>query len=185
MSNSLKHLHPWSRIWAGLAIHQIIQLFQCDAADGPSATCSCHPANALGVPFFARKTKSPGAPRALSTRSAFGDRTAEQIAAQLGASITAAEERPEPIVQTNFEHLNLAARGEVSPRKGPGPNVRSSSLRKSYSSFADQFPPNAHSTPAPTTQPLFRLDALIEAPVFRFVMVESTGWHEYSRVQAY
>ena len=35
MFNSLKHLHPWSRIWAGLAIHQIIQLFQCDAADGP------------------------------------------------------------------------------------------------------------------------------------------------------
>ena len=80
-----------------------------------------------------------------------------------------AEQRPEPIVQANFEHLNFAARRERVPRKGPGPNVRSSSLRKSYSNFADQFPPNAHSTPPPTTQPLFRLDALIAAPVFRFV----------------
>ena len=43
--------------------------------------------------------------------------------------------------------------------------MRSSSLRKSYSSFADQFPAIAHSTPAPTTQPLFLLDALIELPV--------------------
>jgi hypothetical protein len=66
---------------------------------------------------------------------------------------------------------------KVSPRKGPGPNVRSSSLRKSYSSFADQFPAIAHSTPAPTTQPLFRLDALIEAPVVRFVMVALLSTH--------
>src|SRR6185503_4751004 len=66
---------------------------------------------------------------------------------------------------------------KVLPRKGPGPNVRSSSWTKSYSSFADQFPAIAHSTPAPTTQPRFRLDALIEAPVVRFVMVALLSTH--------
>ena len=119
--------------------------------------------------FLLEKQRALGHPGLFPLEALVGIAGADRCS--VGAAVAAAEERPEPIVQTNLEHLNLAARGESVSRKGPGPNVRSSSLRKSYSSFADQFPAIAHSTPAPTTQPLFRLDALIEAPVFRFAMV--------------
>ena len=63
--------------------------------------------------------KSPGAPRALPLdRKLAGIALAEQSSWSVGAAVTAAEERPEPIVQTNFEHLNLAARREsVSPER--------------------------------------------------------------------
>ena len=63
--------------------------------------------------------KSPGAPRALPLeRRLTGIALAEQSSWSVGAAVTAAEERPEPIVQTNFEHLNLTARGEsVSPER--------------------------------------------------------------------
>ena len=43
--------------------------------------------------------------------------------------------------------------------------------RRVSRAYGNQFPAIAHSTPPPTTQPLFRLEALIEAPVFKFVMV--------------
>ena len=51
-------------------------------------------------------------------RKLVGIALAEQSSWSVGAAVTAAEERPEPIVETNFEHLNLAARREsVSPER--------------------------------------------------------------------
>ena len=44
---------------------------------------------------------------------------ARAICASVGAAVTAAEERPKPIVQTNFKHLNLAARRESVPPERP------------------------------------------------------------------
>ena len=42
----------------------------------------------------------------------------EQSNCLVSAAVAPAEERPEPIVQTNFEHLNFAARREsVSPER--------------------------------------------------------------------
>src|ERR1700759_687534 len=46
-----------------------------------------------------------------------------------------------------------------------------SSRTKSYSSLADQFCANAHSTPPPTVQPLRVFEAPTSAPVVRLVIV--------------
>ena len=57
-------------------------------------------------------------PGLFRSNAACGDRTRRADRCSVGAAVTAAEERPEPIVQTNFEHLNLAARREsVSPER--------------------------------------------------------------------
>src|SRR5262245_60634409 len=58
---------------------------------------------------------------------------------------------------------------KVSPARRWNPkgaiNVRSSSPRKLYSTFADQLGKKAHSMPAPTSQPLLLLlEAVIDAP---------------------
>jgi hypothetical protein len=42
----------------------------------------------------------------------------------LFASLPPAEERPEPIVEPNFEHLNLAARGERVADERPWPKCQ-------------------------------------------------------------
>ena len=67
---------------------------------------------------------------------------------------------------------------KVSParRKPAGAiNVRSSSPRKLYSTFADQLGAKAHSIPAPTRKMLLLLlEALIDAPVVRLVTVKSS-----------
>src|SRR5262249_32638102 len=68
---------------------------------------------------------------------------------------------------------------KVSPARRWNPagaiNVRSSSPRKLYSTFADQLGAKAHSMPAPTSQPLFLLlEAVIDAPVVRLVIVKSS-----------
>src|SRR6476469_2667329 len=72
------------------------------------------------VPARCSKTKSPGGTRALSARSVLtGNRHPRADRWSVGAAVTAAEERPEPIVQTNFEHLNLATRRESVPQERP------------------------------------------------------------------
>src|SRR6266508_1262208 len=55
-------------------------------------------------------------------------------------------------------------------------NVRSSSPRKLYSTFADQLGAKAHSMPAPTSQPLLvlLLETAVDAPVVRLVTVKSS-----------
>src|SRR5262245_18927838 len=68
---------------------------------------------------------------------------------------------------------------KVSPARRWNPkgaiNVRSSSPRKLYSTFADQLGQKAHSMPAPTSQPLLRLvEAVTDAPVVRLVTVKSS-----------
>ena len=68
------------------------------------------------VPLF--KKRAPGHPGLFRSSVACGDRTRRAERCSVGAAVTAAEERPEPIVQTNFEHLNLAAGREgVSPER--------------------------------------------------------------------
>ena len=58
------------------------------------------------------------AARALSARKRHRDFTRASGLPSVGAAVTAAEERPEPIVQSNFAHLNFAARREsVSPER--------------------------------------------------------------------
>ena len=62
------------------------------------------------VPLF--KKRALGHPRLFrSTGSLRGSHSPSSWS--VGAAVTAAEERPEPIVETNFEHLNLAARRPV------------------------------------------------------------------------
>src|SRR5258707_11435062 len=68
---------------------------------------------------------------------------------------------------------------KVSPARRRNPtgaiNVRSSSPRKLYSTFADQLGAKAHSMPAPTSQPLLLLlEAVIDAPVVRLVTSTSS-----------
>ena len=68
------------------------------------------------VPLF--KKRAPGHPGLFRSSVACGDRTRRAEHCSVGAAVTPAEERPEPIVETNFEHLNLAARREsVSPER--------------------------------------------------------------------
>src|SRR6266516_4812658 len=68
---------------------------------------------------------------------------------------------------------------KVSParRRNPGGaiNVRSSSPRKLYSTFADQLGAKAHSIPAPSSQPLLvvLLEAVIDEPVVRLVVAHN------------
>ena len=62
------------------------------------------------------KERAPGHPGLFS--SSVSLRRSHSPSRSVGAAVTAAEERPEPIVETNFEHLNLAARREsVSPER--------------------------------------------------------------------
>src|SRR5262245_54664368 len=69
---------------------------------------------------------------------------------------------------------------KVSPARNGDPagtvNVRSSSPRKLYSTFVDQFGAKAHSMPAPTSQPLLvlLLETVIAEPVVRLVTVKSS-----------
>src|SRR5262245_36762221 len=68
---------------------------------------------------------------------------------------------------------------KVSPVRDRNPagatNVRSSSPRKLYSTFADQLGAKAHSMPTPTSQPLLLLlEVTIDAPVVRLVIVKSS-----------
>src|SRR5262249_53058267 len=68
---------------------------------------------------------------------------------------------------------------KVSPARRWNPkgviNVRSSRPRKLYSTFADQLGAKAHSMPAPSSQPLLLLlEAVIDAPVARLVIVKSS-----------
>jgi hypothetical protein len=51
--------------------------------------------------------------------SVTGIARARAVCRSVGAAVTAAEERPKPIVQTNFKHLNLAARRESVPPERP------------------------------------------------------------------
>ena len=53
--------------------------------------------------------------------SAFGDRTRRADRWSVGAAVTATENRTEPIVETNFEHLNVAARRESVSQERPRP----------------------------------------------------------------
>jgi hypothetical protein len=69
--------------------------------------------------------------------------------------------------------VNRNPAGEVNPTGAI--NVRSSSPRKLYSTFADQLGAKAHSMPAPTSQPLLLLlEPVIDAPVVRLVIVKSS-----------
>ena len=57
-------------------------------------------------------------PGLLPLESVTGIARARAVCRSVGAAVTAAEERPKPIVETNFKHLNLAARREsVSPER--------------------------------------------------------------------
>ena len=61
------------------------------------------------VPLF--KKRGLGHPGLFARPEARGSHSPSSWS--VGAAVTAAEERPEPIVETNFEHLNLAARRPV------------------------------------------------------------------------
>src|SRR6516165_8657532 len=85
----------------------------------------------------------------------------------------------ETVVDPHLHHLDVAVPHKVSPARRWNPkgaiNVRSSSPRKLYSTFADQLGMKAHSMPAPTSQPLLLLlEAVIDAPVDRLVIVKSS-----------
>ena len=116
MFNSLKHLHPWSRICAGLASAKSYNCFNAMLRMPQCATCSCHPANAAWACRLFAKNKEPwGTQGSFHSKRLWGSGA---YRCSVGAAVAAAEERPEPIVQTNFEHLNLAARREsVSPER--------------------------------------------------------------------
>jgi hypothetical protein len=81
---------------------------QSASHDAPSAT---------RVPLF--KKRAPGHPGLFRSNEAYRDRTCRAEQLSVGAAVTAAKERPEPIVETNFEHLNLAARRESVSSERP------------------------------------------------------------------
>ena len=66
-----------------------------------------------------KKKKPRGTQGSLRSSVGFWDRARRADRCSVGATVTAAEERPEPIVETNFEHLNLAARRESVPQERP------------------------------------------------------------------
>src|SRR5215475_10115697 len=72
----------------------------------------------------------------------------------------------------------LSMKGSPARNRNPtgAINVRSSSPRKLYSTFADQLGRKAHSMPAPTSHPLLvlLLEPVTDVPVVRLVMVKSS-----------
>ena len=66
-----------------------------------------------------KKKKPRGTQGSLRSSVGFWGRARRPDRWSVGAAVTAAEERPEPIVETNFEHLNLAARRESVAQERP------------------------------------------------------------------
>ena len=102
----------WSRSSTAMAVQGMAT---CHVRSGSLPT---HGSFAASDSVPLKKRALGEAARALAARKRHRDCTRASVCRSVGAAVTAAEERPKPIVQTNFKHLNLAARREsVSPER--------------------------------------------------------------------